>query len=241
MDANSFLIHEVGWRLWSGWGSSGPIELTLYLPDYHLCAFRTAACGAFVCSVSLPKQRGEHFFLCQGGEQKGAWQQQHDGHIPTLSCFWGWCFGSFRCLVWHRGIGARDRHVLPYLQLWFPQLLSLHFAQLNIKASKHFSSSAQHCLPNYPPAGLSYCASYFPGCWQPLACMPQGKPWLFKPLFPPLSVALHCLGVTLMWDPKAELDCLSLFKGPERAVCSLEAGKGINGDLGEGLPIELWT
>lgn len=108
-----------------------------------------------------------------------------------------------------------------------PQFLSLHFAQLNIKASKHFSSSAQRCLPNYLPAGLSYRASCFPGCWQPLAYMPviatRETPALRTSL--PTSVCSS----SLPWDylgvryPKAVSDCLSLFKLPERAVCSSKA------------------
>lgn len=127
------------------------------------------------------------------------WREQgeHPGHIPSHPVLWARCFGSFGCLTWQGRSRAPGTHV-PLSAAPIPQLLSLHLIQLNIKASKHFSSSAQHCLPNYPPAGLSDSASCFPGCWQPLASMPaslRGKPC--SPNLPShLSLQLPCLGVT---------------------------------------------
>lgn len=130
-------------------------------------------------------------------------------------------------LLWVPGSALEEQspgtHV-PVSAAPLPQLLSLHLTQLNIKASKHFSSSAQHCLPNYPPAGLSGSASCFPGCWQPLACVPaslQGKP-----CSPNLPSQLS-LQLLLPWGylrcPRAILACLSLFKRTGGAVCSSKA------------------
>lgn len=125
--------------------------------------------------------------------------------------------------IWHGRSRAPGTHV-PLSAAPIPQLLSLHLTQLNIKASKHFSSSAQHCLLNYPPAGLSDSASCFPGCWQPLASMPalpRGKSC--SPNLPShLSLQLLMPWGYLRY-PKAVLACLSLFKGPEGAVCSSKA------------------
>lgn len=145
-----------------------------------------AACGAFAfpcsaCSV-LPKWSTPSRARERAGGALGIPQQ---------------CFGSSGCPTWHGRSRAPSTHVsLPAAPI--PQLLSLHLTQLNIKASKHFSSSAQHCLLNYPPAGLSDSASCFPGCWQPLASTPaslRGKPC--SPNLPShLSLQLLMPGVT---------------------------------------------
>lgn len=182
-----------------------------------------AACGAFPFSCSACSAAStpcspelERSFLCQGG-----------GRGSTMGtskwCSWGWCFGSFGCPPWHGRTGAPASRV-PLSAALIPQLLSLHLTQLNIKASKHFSSSAQHCLPNYPPAGLSDCASCFPGCWQPSASLPA--PLRGKPCSPNLPSHLS-LQLLMPWGnlryPKAVLACLSLFKGRGGAVCSSKA------------------
>lgn len=118
---------------------------------------------------------------------------EHPGQVPAGVG----ALAGFGCPPWLGRSGAPGTHV-PLSAAPIPQLLSLHLTQLNIKASKHFSSSAQHCLPNYPPAGLSDSASCFPGCWQPLASTPaslRGKPC--SPNLPaqPLHAAPHALGL----------------------------------------------
>lgn len=115
--------------------------------------------------------------------------------------------------IWHGRSRAPGTHV-PLSAAPIPQLLSLHLTQLNIKASKHFSSSAQHCLLNYPPAGLSDSASCFPGCWQPLASMPaspEENPAL-QTSFPPLSAAPPALGL-----PQLSQGSIGLLESFQRA------------------------
>lgn len=99
------------------------------------------------------------------------------------------------------------------------QLLSLCFAQLNIKAGKHFGSSAQRCQPNYPPAGLSYCASCIPGCWQSLAHTPVIASRKAPALQPSLP-ALVC-SFSVPWGYLCEiLGCPHLFKTATKSCLS---------------------
>lgn len=160
---------------------------------FPMFVFTAVACSAFPFPCAPSTLCSPNWSTPSRAREQG----EHPGHIPSHLCCWGRCFGSFGCLTWQGRSRAPGTHV-PLSAAPIPQLLSLHLTQLNIKASKHFSSSAQHCLPNYPPAGLSDSASCFPGCWQPLASMPallQGKPC--SPDLPShLSLQLPCLGVT---------------------------------------------